>query len=131
MSDARFGPNTVAVQTVIDQVRTVTMSGISRMYRTQWFLTRRAARIVARREASRVAGSVPARSMAWNTAWDAALPATVDALWSSAWSPGTRGAIWNAIWDAILAETTRDLISEDHYNLLMAPWRAGVRASDR
>ena len=67
--------------------------------------------------AARVAARDAARSAAWDAAWDAAR----DAARSAA-----RGVAWGAARDAALATLTRDLITGNQYDLLMAPWRTVI-----
>lgn len=58
---------------------------------------------------------------AWNAAQDAARDAAQDAARNAAWD-----AAWNATWGAArnaLALLTRDLISQEHYDMLIGPWR--------
>ena len=63
---------------------------------------------------------------AWDAVWDAARDGARDAAWDAAWD-----AVWDAVWvtsrvgarDASLALLTRDLISTEHYDTLIGPWR--------
>jgi hypothetical protein len=78
---------------------------------------------------------------AWDAAWDAAWGAVRDAAWDAAWGAvrgaardaargaawdAAWGAAWGAAWDAALSTMVKDLITPEQYELLMAPWWAGV-----
>lgn len=54
-------------------------------------------------------------------AWDAARDGARDAAWDAA-QDAARDAARNAAWNA-LALLTRDLISQEHYDTLIGPWR--------
>ena len=58
---------------------------------------------------------------AWNAAWNAAQDAARDAARNAARNAAWDAA-WNAAWNA-LALLTRDLISQEHYDMLIGPWR--------
>jgi len=119
-----YGPNTVAVQTILDRVKTLTPDEMERMYDVwggssigepwdvAWDVAAHAARTT-----TRVDGVNAARFAVHNT-----MMATTD----DTTDPSHREAAAASAGEAVLAEATRDLISEEHYNLLMAPWRAGV-----
>jgi len=107
-----FTPNAAAVQTIIDRAKTLTPDETKTVF-DMWV---------------GVEGDP-----AWDEAWDEATNASSAMLRDSVLAAaeqtisdtvGDEAA--DAARDAILAETTRDLISEEHYNLLMTPWRAGV-----
>jgi len=137
--DLRFGPNTVAVQAVIDRTKTLTPDEVDRIGAAL------AASSRGERDATCDVAWRAARDATRYVEWDAARSATVDAARGAAWFTYW-GAPWDPAWNdardaadraredaisgaarhAAAAELTRDLISEDHYNLLMAPWRAGV-----
>src|SRR5690606_11846655 len=80
------------------------------------------------------------RDAAWDVAWDAAWAtarhaargAAWDAAWDAAWAAAWVAAL-DAAWDAAgaaagasLALLTRDLISEQHFEVLYGPWREVV-----
>jgi len=109
--DSRFGPNTVAVQAIIDRAKTLTPVEMERMYAAAG-----AVRFAALDDAGDVA-SYAARDRDWPTVWDAAARAV----------GAEHVGVAAVVGETALAELVRDLISEDHYNLLMTPWRAVVR----
>ncbi len=47
------------------------------------------------------------------------------AAWDAA-RYAARYAAWDAAWDAALATIVRNLITTEQYDILMAPWRAGI-----
>jgi len=109
--DLEFGPNTAAVQAILDRAAQLTPDEVEKigvaldsdgdvMYAVEYAVWE------------------SIRDTARYTAWRA----TLREAWNAASGP-PRGAVTCAA----LAEVTRDLISQDHYNLLMAPWRAAVR----
>ena len=57
---------------------------------------------------------------AWNAAWNAAQDAARNAAQDV--DPAGVEVGWNAAWNA-LALLTRDLISQEHYDMLIGPWR--------
>ena len=65
----------------------------------------------------------------WVAAWVAARVAARVAAWdaarSAAWDAAL-GVAWGAARDAALATLTRDLITGNQYDLLMAPWRTVI-----
>ena len=70
---------------------------------------------------------------AWDAAWAAAWAAAWDAAWAAAWNAArdaawnaARDAAWNAERDATVATLTRDLITPEQHDMLMAPWRQVV-----
>jgi hypothetical protein len=62
---------------------------------------------------------------AWWAAWDAAFEAGRNAALCAAWD-AAGDAAFEAGRDAVLATLVRDLISAEHYDLLMAPWRSAI-----
>ena len=65
----------------------------------------------------------------WGAVWtaargagrEAALEAALEAAWvavrETAWDAG-----WVAVWDAVLATVTKDLISQEEFDVLRGPW---------
>ena len=108
-----YGPNTEAVQSVIDRIPTLTEDECKRL----------AAALSAAWSAAWSAASDAARYAARSAAWDAAW----DAAWAAAWAT-VRDAPWAAVRDAILATVTYDLATETgpytiaQRDLLLAPW---------
>ena len=113
-----FGPQWLEVAGIIRQVASATDEQIDAL-------------VMARTTAAR-----PAREAAWGAASNAARGAAQDAARGAAWGAAgdaagdaTRGAASNAARGALLATVTRDLIgtegyTQEHYDQLMAPWRA-------
>lgn len=93
-----LGPNGEDVVALIERARTLTADEIKRMS--------------VDRDA--------ARDAAWGAAWNAARNAGRGAVWYAA-----RGVARGVVWGAVTI-TVRDLITQEHYDTLMAPWRAGV-----
>lgn len=92
----------------------------------------------AAQEAARSGAWSGARSVARRTAWDAAMDATWDATWDAsrdaardAAGDTTWTAAWAAAWYAVRsaawATLTRDLISAEHHDTLMGPWRSVIK----
>ena len=80
-------------------------------------------RLAAAWDAAWAAARDAARDAAWAAARDAAWDAARDAAWAAA-----RFAARDAAWDAARALSIRDLIgtanyTQEHYDLLTAPWR--------
>ena len=108
-----YGPNTEAVQSIIDRLPTLTEDEVNRL------------------EAAWDAADV----VAWSAAWGAAIGASRGAAWiasrGAAWS-AARSADWYADWyasrDAILATVTYGIATETgpytiaQRDLLLAPW---------
>ena len=103
----RYGPQTAETLTLIDLIRHLTPDEIDRLA-AAW-AARDAARVAARD-----AASAAARDAARDAAWDAALAA--------AWA--ARDAARAAARDAALAVSVRDLIPDETYQLLAAPWES-------
>ena len=108
-----YGPNTEAVQAIIDRIPTLTEDEVNRL-EAAWD---------AAWAASRHASWDAARSADWAADWAAA--------WDAAWA-ASRYAYWDAArsaaWDAIIATVTYDLATETgpytiaQRDLLLAPW---------
>ena len=116
-----YGPNTEAVQAIIDRISTLTKDEIDRLS----------------------AAWDAAYDATWNAAWNAARNAAYDAARHAAWN-ATRNATWkaprnedwsaaydeacDAAWSATLVTVTYDLATEDgpytiaQRDLLLAPW---------
>ena len=124
-----YGPNTLAVQSIIDRIPTLTYAEVNRLGAT-WAAVWDAARDAfwsaawyAARGAANDAANDANRGAVWSAAWDAARDAAIDA---------SRGADWYAAWyagrDAIIATLTYDLATIDgpytivQRDLLLAPW---------
>ena len=110
--DARFGPNTGAVQAILDRAGTLTPDEVKKI----WVAL-----------ASDWPERFAARTGAWDaselTQWDDAMVAALDVVTGG---DASRYAALEGVQHAIQAELARDLISDEDYNLLMAPWRAGI-----
>jgi hypothetical protein len=98
-----LGPNGLEVAAFIEAVNGVD-SKTMRKVGAAWVAAWAAARDAARAAASDAA-SAAARYAAWVAAWDAA-----------------NGSAWNSARDAALALCARDLITEDQFATLYAPW---------
>ena len=105
--DLEFGPNTAAVQAILDRATQLTPDEENRMGapKTPYWHT-----VV---------------DVAWGTARGTGRR---DALRAAVWdAPGATG--WETtttVWGAALAELVRGRISEHHYDMLMIPWRVVV-----
>ena len=79
------------------------------------------------RAAKLTAGEVENLAAAWDAAWDATWDAARVAAWNAA-RVAARDAAWDAAWvaawDAVVATLARDLITTEHHDLLIGPWRA-------
>ena len=128
-----YGPNSAAVQAIIDRIPTLTEDECNRLV-AAWYATWGAVRDAAWDAAwSATWGAV--RDAAWDAAWYATWYATWGAAWDAAWY-ATWGAVrdaawdaaWYATWGAVRATLTYDLATIDgHYtiaqrDLLLAPW---------
>ena len=80
-----------------------------------------AMRLAAARAAARDATMAATTDAAWDAARAAARDATMAATTDAAWD-AARAAAWAAR-DAALATLTRDIITPEQYDTLMAPWR--------
>lgn len=110
--EVTFGPNWSDVVRLVREAATLT-PGRARMIQVVQ-VDQDAARVAAQ-DAARVAAQVATRNAARDAAQDAAWDAAQDA---------TRNAAQGAAWDAALAVVVSDLISKEHFDLLMGPWRA-------
>ena len=112
-----YGPNTAAVQSIIDRIPTLTDDEIKRLgaaWDAAWDASRSAAR-------DAVAGA------SWYAAMHASRYAAMHAAWDAAW-----GAAWDASRSAamstVLATVTYDLATETgpytiaQRDMLLAPW---------
>ena len=121
----RFGPNTVDVVAFINSFSGVdwqTVSAARAAARDVWDADRAGAWAAARGAAWDAALTV-----AWDAAWDVAWAATWDAARAAAWA-AARADAWAAARAAAWAVLVRDLISEEHYEILTAPMRdAGAK----
>lgn len=88
---------------------------------------------------ARVPARFSARTATWDAAWDAALAAARaaagDAAWVAVWDAAgdaaraaarAAWAAWAAARAAALATLVRDLISTEHHDTLMSPWRSVI-----
>ena len=124
-----YGPNTEAVQSIIDRIPTLTEDECNRL-EAAWAAAWDAARD-ANRYAAMSAADGAARYATWDAARDAGWYATRDAA-RYAIRYATRYAAIDAYWaaarDAILTTVTYDLATETgsytiaHRDLLLAPW---------
>jgi len=113
-----LGPQGEEVAALIERAKRLTSEEIEGLVRdAAWDVAWDAAWATAR-HAARVAAWDAARVVAWDAAWAAAWAAAWDAAWAAAWD-----AAWAAAWAASLALLTRDLISEQHFEVLYGPWR--------
>ena len=106
-----FGPQGAEVVAILDRAAKLTAEEAKNL----------AAAWVAARDAA-----VAARDAAWDAARDAARAAARDAAWVAA-RPAARDAAvaaWDAAWDAAVATLARDLITTEHHDLMIGPWRA-------
>ena len=99
MTTDKYGPNTEAVQQILDQIRDATPEQI---------------------EALRTARDA-ARDAAWYAAWYAAR----DAAWAAAWY-AARDAAWDAAWDAVVWDlaSPEGPFTIEHRDLLIAPYKS-------
>ena len=124
-----YGPNTEAVQFIIDRIPTLTEDECKRLD-AYWAAARDAARD-ANRYAAMSAADGAARYATWDAARDAGWYATRDAARYAIRYAARYAAIdayWAAARDAILATVTYDLATETgpytiaQRDLLLAPW---------
>ena len=124
-----YGPNTKAVESIMDLIPTLHYEEVDRLGAT-WAADWDAARDAywspawyAARGAVNNAARVANRDAYWSTARSAAMLVTLDAGWSEA-----RDAAWDASNDAMIAMVTYDLATIDgdytiaQRDLLLAPW---------
>jgi hypothetical protein len=110
-----LGPNGEAVAYVIEQTKTITPEQATQLGAAggaAWGAAWGAARSAA-------------RGAAWNTARSAARGAAWSATRGAAWGAArntARGAARSAAVDAAAGAVVRDLISDEHYQLLAGPW---------
>jgi len=112
MDNDRFGPNTEAIEAIIERLKTMTVDeaeALGSAWNSAWNSAR-----VAARDAARDAAWNSARYAAWDSVWDAAWDAARDLVWDAA---------WDAAWDAILALLVRDKITPEQFDILYGPWK--------
>ena len=106
-----LGPQGVEVAAIIERASRLTADEMTRLYAARY----------AARAAAWAAAWAAARAAAWDAARYAARAAARnaarDAAWIAAWD-----AAWDAAWAAAIATLARDLITDEHYQVLMAPW---------
>jgi len=128
-----YGPNTAAVQSIIDRIPTLTEDEIKRLD-AAWYAATDAARyaaidaaMYAARDAAMYATRDAAMYAAWDAAWEATRDAATDATWYAARYAARYAAI-DAAREATLATVTYDLATVDgpytiaQRDLLLAPW---------
>ncbi len=149
-----FGPNGERVVAVIDRASRLTPGEVERLdaardaagaaaWAAPWAAARDAAWAAARDaawDAAWAAAWAAARDAAWDAAWAAARDAAWDAAWAAPWA-AARDAAWAAAraaaraaagaaaWAAArasIAETVRDLITPEQYELLAGPWNTVI-----
>ena len=98
-----FGPQGAEVVEIIARVKRLTEDEARRLYEA-WCACDGDAWLAAR-----TAATTSARTAAWDAAWSAVYP-----VWGTPWDTASHAA---------LATLTKDLISEEHYNILMKPWK--------
>ena len=124
-----YGPNTEAVQAIIDRISTLTedeCKQLTAIWDAAWG---------AGWNATRYAAWGAGRSAAWGAGWNATRYAAMGAAWGAArdaaWDApigASRDAAWYASRDAVLATVTYDLATDDgpytiaQRDLLLAPW---------
>lgn len=116
-----FGPNGERVVAVIDRASRLTPAEVDRLV-AAWNAARDAARAAAW-DAARAAS----RAAAWNAAGAAARAAS-GAAGRAASRAAAGAAAWAVSW-AALAETVRDLITPEQFELLVGPWNTVIGAS--
>jgi hypothetical protein len=110
-----LGPNGEQVVSLFEEAGTITAEQAAVLH---------AARDAARYAAKDAAGNA-AWYAAWNAARNAAWYAARDAAWGAAWNAAwnaAKDAAWGAAGDAAGALVTRDLITEEQFNVLTGPW---------
>ena len=110
-----LGPQGEEVAAIIDRTRVLTVDEARHLA-----AARKATRIATWDAAWYTAGDAD-RNAAWHAAGYAALNATRDAPRDAAWH-----VPWECVRDAVSAVLTRDLISAEHCDLLMQPWKEVV-----
>ena len=108
-----FGPQGAEVVAILERTGQLTAKEVERLS-AAWVVAR-----VAAREAARIAAWEAARKTSRDAAWNAAWEATREATRGDA--RGTARAVSR---DAAVATLSRDLISTEDYNVLVAPWLA-------
>ena len=63
----------------------------------------------------------PEQAKALDAPWDAPWKAVWGAAWVAVREAALEAALV-AVWDAVLVTVTKDLISEDDFNILYGPW---------
>lgn len=124
-----LGPNGMRVARVIEMARSLTEDQARAIHAARgaardaardapwgeaWEAARDAARATARATA-RAAARATAGAAAWDAAWEAARGAAWGAEREAAWE-ATGGAAWAAV--------VRDLISDEHYQILAGHWES-------
>ena len=127
-----FGPQGAEVVAILERTGQLTAEEVERLS-ADWVVARVAAREAARiaaweaaRKTSRDAAWVAAWVAAWEAAWDATRKAARGAAWEAtreATRGDARGTARAVSRDAAVATLSRDLISTEQYNVLVAPWK--------
>lgn len=115
MTDQRYGPNTTAVEAVIERCRTLTASEAMRLDAVP--------STVLDAALDALPGTVQLPSAEWDyDAWDNAW----DDAWYAARGTGRGGPVWpaaaNAAAEAAIALVMRDSITPERFDILTAPW---------
>lgn len=111
-----YGPNTAAVQRVIERCKTLTDDEVERLV-AAWY---------AHRGESWYAASNAAETAARSEDWYAASDAAWDAAGKVAQSQG-----WFALGDALIAYIVQDLITAEQFDLLAGPWLSVIGEEEK
>ena len=97
---SRYGPNTEAVEALIEKIKTITPEQVEAVLDATW-------------------------ETGWNAALDAARNAALDVAWTATWA-AARNAALDAAYDAarepVLVLVVKDLITPEQFDLLYGPW---------
>ena len=99
----KYGPNSAQVEALLEKIKTITPEQ-AKALDAPW--------------------DAPWKAV-WGAAWvavrEAALEAALEAAWVAVREAALEAALV-AVWDAVLVTVTKDLISEDDFNILYGPW---------
>ena len=108
----KYGPNTEAVEALIEKIKTITPEQVEAVLDATW-------------------------ETGWNAALDAARNAALDVAWTATWAAARNAALDAAydaarepVLDAILATFTKGIISDKNFAFLYNPWASVMEAQN-
>ena len=103
---SRYGPNTEAVEALIEKIKTITPEQAEKLF-AAWNIITNPDLEIAMYEAVEDTN---------DEHWSDARQAAIEAM------PSDASRAWDTIWDALIALVVRGRVSEEYFDLLYGPW---------